>query len=159
MDPVAKKTLLRRFHYGLFVLTARHGERPGMMTVNFVTQSAFEPPCVAVAMELASETRTLVEASGAFALNLLGEDQRDLAGKLGKHSARDPRKLEGIDWRPGPVTGSPVLAETLGWLECRVTGRIPSGDHWLYVAEVVDAVVQREGGLLTMAAAGYRHFG
>lgn len=159
MDVVAKKALLRRFHYGLFVLGARHETGLGMMTVNFVTQSSFDPPCLAVAMELQSATRDLVELSGCFALNLLDEEQRDLAGKLGRHSIRDPGKLEGIAWEPGPVTGAPVLPAALGWLECRVIGRVESGDHRLYVGEVIEARVLREGSLLSMTEAGYRHSG
>jgi len=159
LDPAVKKTVLRWFTYGLHAVTAADGDEFALMTANFVTQSSFTPPHLTVAVEVESKTHRLIEASGAFAVNVYGADQRDLAGQLGRTSARSPEKVEGVAWRPGPETGSPLLADCLGWLECRVTGSLPSGDHTVYVAEVVEAGVNREGGPLIMSEAGFRHSG
>ena len=159
MDEAAKKTVLRWFTYGLHAVTAAHGGDVAMMTANFLTQSAFTPPHVTVAVEIDSKTHRLIEASQAFAINVYGAEQRELAGQLGKRSAKAPNKTEGIAWHAGPVTGSPILEASLGWLECRVTGSLPSGDHTVYVAEVVEAGVTREGTPLSMAESGFRHSG
>jgi flavin reductase (DIM6/NTAB) family NADH-FMN oxidoreductase RutF len=160
VDPAAKKTVLRWFTYGLHAVTAADAGETAMMTANFITQSSFTPPFVTVAVEVDSKTHRLIEASGAFAVNVFALGQRELAGQLGKQSAKVPAKAEGVAWRPGPETGSPLLEDCLGWLECRVTGSLPSGDHTVYVAEVVEAGVNQEGGApLTMAEAGYRHSG
>src|ERR687885_689387 len=43
MDEQANKTALRRIPYGLFLLTARHGEDVASATVNWVTQTSFGP--------------------------------------------------------------------------------------------------------------------
>jgi flavin reductase (DIM6/NTAB) family NADH-FMN oxidoreductase RutF len=40
-----------------------------------------------------------------------------------------------------------------------VVGEMPSGDHVLILAEVVDAHFQREGTALTLAETGFRYFG
>ena len=159
MDEAAKRIVLRWFTYGLHAVTAAHGGEVAMMTANFITQSAFTPPHVTVAVEVDSKTHRLIEASGAFAVNVFESGQRELAGQLGKRSAKVPDKAEGIPWQPGPVTGSPILDACLGWIECRVTGSLPSGDHTVYVAEVVEAGVRREGAPLTMAESGFRHSG
>ena len=159
MDEAAKKTVLRWFTYGLHAVTAAHGGEIAMMTANFLTQSSFTPPCLTVAMEVDSKTHRLVEASRVFAINVFSADQRDLAGQLGKKSAKVPDKIAGVAWHPGPVTGSPILDAGLGWLECRVTASLPSGDHTVYVAEVVEAGVMRAGISLTMAESGFRHSG
>lgn len=159
MNENAKRQVLRWFTYGLHAVTATHGAEVAMMTANFVTQSSFDPPHVTLAAELESKTRRLIEASGAFALNVFESGQRKLSGQLGRKSAKQPDKIEGIAWQPGPVTGSPILDACLGWLECRVTGSLPSGDHVVYVAEVVEAGIIREGEPLTMAEAGFRHSG
>lgn len=159
MDEAAKKTILRHFTYGLHAVTAAHGGEIAMMTANFLTQSSFTPPFVTVAMEVDSKTHRLVEASGAFAINVYGSSQRELAGQLGRKSAKHPDKAAGVAWHPGPATGSPILESCLGWLECRVTGSLPSGDHTVYVAEVVEAGIVRDGAPLTMAESGFRHSG
>lgn len=159
MDPIAKKATLRLFTYGLYAVTARHKDEVAMMTANFITQSAFDPPRVALAVEADSKTRRVIEASGALAINVFESGQRELAGQLGRQSIKAPDKTEGVEWTPGPVTGSPLLAAALAWLECRVAGQLPSGDHVLFVAEVVEAGVNRQGTPLTMAEAGFKHSG
>lgn len=47
MDADVKKTALRMIPYGLYVLTAENGEgRAAAATVNWVTQTSFDPPLV-----------------------------------------------------------------------------------------------------------------
>ncbi len=55
MNEAAKKTVLRAFPYGLYAITVAHGGDEHGMTANWVTQTAFEPPMVAVAVENTSK--------------------------------------------------------------------------------------------------------
>ncbi|MBI4772385.1 MAG: flavin reductase family protein [Chloroflexi bacterium] len=159
MDEQTKKTALRMFTYGMYAVTAKHAGEVAAMTANFLTQSSFTPPMVAVAVEVDSKTHRVIEASGAFAVNVFESGQRELAGQLGRKSRKSPDKFDGVAWTPGPATGAPILEAALGWVECRVTGKVESGDHTIYVAEVVEAGVHREGAPLSMAEAGFRHSG
>ncbi|MCW5851738.1 MAG: flavin reductase family protein [Anaerolineae bacterium] len=159
MDQAAKKTLLRMFNYTLFAVTSAHDAEVSGMTANWVAQASFEPPMIMLAVEADSHSLKVIQASGAFALNVLERGQRELAGQLGRATAKKPDKLVGLATHPGPATGAPILDAALGWLECRVTGSLPAGDHIVVVAEVVEAGVQAEGQPLTMADAGFRYFG
>lgn len=159
MDQAAKKTVLRHFPYGLYVVTCgSEGEDHGM-TANWLTQCSFEPPMVAVAVENTSRTIGMIRDSHHFAINLLRKDQRDLAGKLGRSSDQAPQKLKGIKTKPAPVSGLPVLADCLGWVECRVVATLPAGDHTLVLGEVVAAGVENEGEVLTLEEAGFKYSG
>jgi flavin reductase (DIM6/NTAB) family NADH-FMN oxidoreductase RutF len=159
VDPAVKKSVLRLFTYGLYAVAARHGDEASGMTANWVVQSSFEPPMLALAVEADSHTCQVIQASGAFAVSVYETGQRELAGKLGRTFAKHPEKLGGLGWQPGPATGSPVLDEALGWLECRVRGSLPSGDHIVFVAEVVEAGQNREGMPLTLKEAGFKYSG
>ena len=159
MDEAAKKTVLRHFPYGLYVLTVSHGGEDHGMTANWVTQASFEPPMVAVAVENTSKTIGMIRDSHHFAVNLLQKDQRDLAGKLGRSSEQAPQKLKGLKTKPAPVSGTPVLADALGWLECRLMITVPAGDHTLVLGEVVEAGLEREGEPLTLQEAGFKYSG
>jgi flavin reductase (DIM6/NTAB) family NADH-FMN oxidoreductase RutF len=159
MDQATKKTVLRMFTYGLYAVTAQHGDEMSAMTVNWIVQSSFEPPMLTLAVEADSHSRQVIQASGAFAVNLYETGQRELAGQLGKTWAKHPEKFDGIQWRPGPVTASPLLEPALGWVECRIVGSLPSGDHVLFVAEVVDVGLNREGMPLTLKEAGFKYAG
>ena len=39
MDEAIKKTVLRMFTYGLYAVTAKHGDEMSVMTANWITQS------------------------------------------------------------------------------------------------------------------------
>jgi flavin reductase (DIM6/NTAB) family NADH-FMN oxidoreductase RutF len=159
MDEAAKKQVLRLFTYGLHALTARDGDEASAMTVNWVTQVSFDPPLIAVSIERESRTGALALRTGRFALCIFASEQRELAGLLGRHSAKVPEKFAAVAWEPAPVTGCPLIAGTLGALECRVTHTIDAGDSVLTLAEVIAAHTIGDGEPLTMRAAGFRHAG
>lgn len=159
MDPAIKKKVLRKFTYGLYVVTTAHGDDHGAFTANWLVQSSFEPPMITIAVEHAAHSRQVLEAGGVFAVHVLRADQRELAGQFGRATAKVGDKLADYPTHPGS-TGCPLLEDTLGAIECRVVGQLPSGDHILFVAEVVDAhEFQPDGDPLTMAAAGFRYSG
>jgi flavin reductase (DIM6/NTAB) family NADH-FMN oxidoreductase RutF len=159
MDDPAKKTILRHFPYGLYVISVAAGGEEHGMTANWVMQAAFEPPMVVVALENTSKTLGMVRDSRHFAVNIILASQRDLAGKLGRSSEQTPQKLKGIKTKPAPVSGTPVITDCLGWVECRVVATLPSGDHTLVLGEIVAAGVEHEGEPLTMQEAGFKYSG
>jgi flavin reductase (DIM6/NTAB) family NADH-FMN oxidoreductase RutF len=145
--------LFARTDRELWLLTARAGDRRGGLIATFVGQASIVPDLPRVLVGLAKQHHTwgLVETSNAFALHLLGEEHLDWVWRFGLRSGRDFDKLEGIASTPG-VTGSPLLDGALGWLECRVEGRLDTGDRTAYLAEVVRASSNRPGPALTAQA-------
>ncbi|MHB8620032.1 MAG: flavin reductase family protein [Chloroflexota bacterium] len=158
MDEAAKKSVLRMFTYGLYAVTVRQGDRRNGFTANWLSQASFEPPMVMLAVESDGASLDMIDATGMFAVNAYASGQRELAGALGKKSRNVPDKLAGIGYTDGTL-GLPLLKDALGYLECRVTGKLPAGDHTVYVAEVVEAGQLREGESLTMKETGFRYFG
>src|SRR2546427_3653978 len=120
MNEAAKETVFRHFTYGLYAVTVkREGDEHGI-TANWVSQASFEPPMVVVAVESRSKIIELIRDAHHFAINVSHEGQRDLAEKLGRAGAGASQKLKGIKTKPTPASGAPVLADALGWVECRV---------------------------------------
>ena len=160
MDPAAKKTILRQFPYGLYAVTVAHNGEEHGMTANWLTQAAFEPPMVVVAVENSSKTIGMIRDARHFAINVFQQGQRELAGKLGRSSDQTPQKLKGIRTKPAPAAGTPVLADALGWVECRLVATLPAGDHTLVLGEVVAAGVEHEGApALTLQETGFKYSG
>ena len=160
LDPAAKKTVLRHFSYGLYAVTAAHGEERGVFTANWVAQVSFDPPLVVVSVEHDSSTLGLIRASGRFAVCPLREGQKDLAGKLGRPRQRTGDKFDAFELATVPtLTGPPALADTLGFVACTVVSETPAGDSVVLLGEVVEALELGEGEPLTMRAAGFRHAG
>jgi flavin reductase (DIM6/NTAB) family NADH-FMN oxidoreductase RutF len=143
MDEQAKKTALRRIPYGLFLLTARNGEDIASGTINWVTQTSFRPPLVAVGIKQDSHPYAVVKGSGAFALNVLGADQQEIAQRFFGTVTPEGNRLGPVTFRPG-TTGSPVINESPAWWECRVVGVLEQGDHHVFLGEVVEAGVNND---------------
>ncbi|HEY7365942.1 MAG TPA: flavin reductase family protein [Methylomirabilota bacterium] len=143
MDPNAKKTALRMIPYGLYVLTAAHGDgRVAAATVNWVTQASFEPPLVAVGVKADSHAHALIKETGAFALNVLGKGQQALAFTFFKPAERQGQTISGESFRPG-ATGAPILTNTPAFVECRVEATVEKGDHSVFIGRVVEAGFSR----------------
>jgi flavin reductase (DIM6/NTAB) family NADH-FMN oxidoreductase RutF len=159
MDTAAKKSLLGHFPYGLFVVTVSHHGNEHGMTANWVMQAAFEPPMVAVAVENTAKTMSMIRDAHHFAVNVLQKGQRDLAGKMGRTSHQAPEKLRGIKTKLAPGSDTPVLADSLGWLACRLVTTLPAGDHTIVLGEVIEAGVEHDSEPLTLKETGFSYSG
>jgi flavin reductase (DIM6/NTAB) family NADH-FMN oxidoreductase RutF len=158
MDPAIAKKVLRLFTYGMYVVTSKAGNDLGAFTADWVFQVSFEPRMLAISVENDAFSLRVMRKSKVFAVNVLESGQRELAGQFGRSTAKVGNKLEGYSYTDGS-TGSPLLAEALGAVECRIVSEQTAGDHILFVAEVVDAHLNREGEPLTMKETGFRYFG
>ncbi|HEY7035340.1 MAG TPA: flavin reductase family protein [Thermomicrobiales bacterium] len=160
LDPQAKKTVLRQFTYGLYAVSAAHDGDRGIFTANWLSQVSFEPPLVAVSVELDSSTLPLIRASGRFVVSPLASDQTELAGSLGRPKKRAGDKFATLNLATVETdSGDPAPADALGYVVCSVVSETPAGDSVILIGEVVEARVLAEGDSLTMRAAGFRHAG
>jgi flavin reductase (DIM6/NTAB) family NADH-FMN oxidoreductase RutF len=159
LDPAAKKTVLRWFTYGLYVVTTRDGEETGAFTANWLSQASFDPPLVMVSVEKDSHSLPIIRASKTFTVNVLETGQRRLAGHFGKKTAKVGDKLADIEHYQND-SGLPILNESLGYVVCTVINEMDAGDSVVVLGEVVEAATHREEAEpLTMAEAGFRHSG
>jgi flavin reductase (DIM6/NTAB) family NADH-FMN oxidoreductase RutF len=134
----AKKTVLRMIPYGIYVLTADAEGTLTASTVNWVTQSAFTPPLLVVGVKADSGSYQTIRRAQAFALNMLGKEQKALAFTFFRPADVSNGKISGQSFRKG-ATGAPILIDALGAIECRVSSVVEQGDHHIFVGEVVEA--------------------
>jgi flavin reductase (DIM6/NTAB) family NADH-FMN oxidoreductase RutF len=126
---------MRAFPSGLAVVTVNAGgERLGL-TVGSLVSLSLEPPLIGIAVSRYAAMHELLRGAGTFGVSLLAADQSALA----QHFARGVPPIamwRGIESHDGE-TGAPLLDGALGWLECRVEAEHSTGDHTLFVGEVV----------------------
>jgi flavin reductase (DIM6/NTAB) family NADH-FMN oxidoreductase RutF len=94
-------------------------------------------PRVLVQIYKRNYSHDLIYNSGAFALNFLRQDQLNLIKEFGLVSGRDQDKLAGVtyDFRG---SGSPILEECWGFLDCRVVNAMDGGDMTCFLGEVLE---------------------
>ena len=119
----------------IYILTARDGDDVGAATVNWVTQTSFEPPLIAIGVKAGSGPLEVLKKVGNFALNMCAKSQQDMAFGFFK-----PAKVEGetISGEPFHLdsTGSPILENTPASVEFKV---VEKGDHHVVIGEVINA--------------------
>jgi flavin reductase (DIM6/NTAB) family NADH-FMN oxidoreductase RutF len=112
------------------------GQKAGLTVVSLVSLS-LEPPLVGIAVRRHAALHELVREAGSFAVSILAAEQDGLA----QHFARGVPPIalwQGIETREGSI-GAPLLEGALGWIECRLTSEHQTGDHTLFVGDVVSA--------------------
>ena len=63
----------------IYILTARDGDDVGAATVNWVTQTSFEPPLIAIGVKAGSGPLEVLKKVGNFALNICAKGQQGMA--------------------------------------------------------------------------------
>lgn len=135
---------LRTLTYGLYVVTSRSGDGFAAATVNFLTQTSFNPPLVVVALKRDSGLQRAVESSRAFAVNVPSSDQKSLAADFFKPVRVEGNALNGHPFKLSRTLSLPVLEECPAWFECQVVEKVDQGDHVIYVGRVVDGELVRQ---------------
>ncbi|HEY2300189.1 MAG TPA: flavin reductase family protein [Jatrophihabitans sp.] len=124
---------LGHFCTGVTVIAAVTAEAE---PVGFACQSfaalSLDPPLVLFCPGKSARTWPLIEQSGAFCVNVLAHDQRDVSAVFGKAGAD---KFASIEWQPAP-SGAPLLRGVVTWVDCTVESVVDGGDHWIVVGRV-----------------------
>ncbi len=125
-----------RFATGVAIVTASAADgTPHGLTINSFASLSLDPPLVMVAIDRRVGFLGVFEEHGAFAVNILGEHQRELSNRF---AVLPEGRFSGVSWARG-LTGSPVLDGVIGVLECRIERVFDAGDHRVLVGLAVAA--------------------
>jgi flavin reductase (DIM6/NTAB) family NADH-FMN oxidoreductase RutF len=128
-------SLVQRLTQGVYVVGVAHGEARNAFTAAWVMQVSFDPLLLALSINPRHSSYGLLKQSQAFSVNVLKNNQMELAAHFGRPARAD--KLALMDWTTGRA-GTPLLREALAWFECQVVSEHPAGDHVLVLGRVVD---------------------
>ncbi|KNB51464.1 reductase [Streptomyces caatingaensis] len=139
------RAALARLAAGVVLVTAHdpeegpRGEDVGMTATAFLSVS-LDPPLVMVSVRNDSRMEDLLDRQPMWAVSLLSESQRHIAGRFAmKGRVSDRLLFEDIAWERGAIAGAPLVRGSLAVLECRTEQRVSAGDHTLYIGRVLAA--------------------
>jgi flavin reductase (DIM6/NTAB) family NADH-FMN oxidoreductase RutF len=138
VDPEMLRAVMRHWPTGVTVMSTRAEGATHGMTVNSFTSVSLEPALVLVCIEQNVRTHAMVLRSGVFALSFLRVGQERVSDRFAGRDTENTDRFEGLEIISA-VTGSPILAENMGYLDCVVNASHPAGNHTIFVAEVVAA--------------------
>ena len=129
----AFRDALRQFSSGVTIVTIKTEDDVHGLTIAAFTSVSAEPPLISVVINSGNRGHSLLTRPGAvFAVNILREDQRELADCFAWK--KEERFAQGI-WDVA-VTGAPVLKDALAWLDCTIYVQQRAGTHTLFIGEV-----------------------
>jgi flavin reductase len=144
---------MRLFPAGICVVGANAGGDRIAVTIGSLTSLSLEPPLVGVSVGKDLALHEVLRTAGAFGVSILRGDQAHLADRFAR--GMPPIALwHRIETRSGS-TGSPLLADALALLDCRVWAEYDVGDHTLFVGEVVWVAEGEPGPALAYREHGY----
>ncbi|CAL9499650.1 NADH-dependent flavin reductase [Streptomyces sp. enrichment culture] len=166
------RAALSRLAAGVVLVTAKEppldpddprapaGEDVGMTATAFMSVS-LDPPLVLVSLREGSRMDELLEEQPLWAVSVLAEGQRQIAGRFAMRGRISDRLLfQDIPYERGEHTDAPLVGGALATLECRTEQRVPAGDHTLVIGRVLSAALPAsDGGPLTYFRGRYRHLG
>ena len=138
-DPSLAKAPLQ-LPCSVVILSAASDTSQGAMTASAMSVSQ-SPPLVSVSASKTFTTYKLIEESKEFAINIIADNQQELAQKFGSIHGYEVDKIAefGITTEPASRIRAPLISGCYSCMECQVKHSLwdIEGNHAIYIGEVV----------------------
>jgi len=155
VDDVRESTFrdaISLFATGVTVITSRTETGPAGMTASAVTSLSLNPVMLLVCISTRLPTHEVLESTGRFAVNVLGESDSALALRFA---------TPGIDKFSGVPNsergGVPILHNSIAYFVCDVHERFAGGDHSIFTGAVTQLGLRRGARPLLYFGARFGH--
>lgn len=131
-DAAAKA--IGRIPSGCAILTAGDAVTGTALLASWMQQCSFDPPAVSVCVKKGRPVEAVIDDTGGFVLNIVGENTGPMFKHFGKGFAPAEPAFEGLSVEADP--NGVILADAIAHVSCCVADKFDAGDHWLYVGRV-----------------------
>jgi len=141
---------LTRFATGVTVVTTLEqtdgDPQPWGTTVNSFTGISLDPPLVLVSIGRERSIHPIIERTGRFGVNILGEGSQQISDCFAGAPSPLPRSgFCNADYQLSRA-GLPVLEQAIAYLSCDVDRIIEAGDHTIYLGTVIETACRDDVG-------------
>ena len=139
MDPV----VMQKIGYGLYVLSAKEGEKDNGCIINTLIQVTQTPMRVSITVNKANHTHDMIMRTGAFNVSIISQEAKfDLFTRFGFQSGRDADKFAGFDGVKRTANGILAVTDSCNsYLSAKLFHTIDLGTHTMFLADVTDGEV------------------
>ena len=144
---------MHKLSYGLFVLTAKDGDKDNGCIINTAIQVASEPNQLSISVNKANLTHDMILKTGVFTVSAINQRAGfDLFKRFGMQSGRDVDKFDGFAACARAANGLYYITEGVNAYFCgKVTQSIDLGSHTLFIAAIEDMEVLNDEPSTTYA--------
>ena len=150
------RATLGAFATGVTVITTRGEDHLYGMTATAFSSVSMDPPLVLVCVKTNAEGSGIISGNAVFAVNILAAHQEPISNYFA--SKDRPRGRDAVAEVPHTtvVTGSPRIDDVVAYLDCRLVETHESGDHLIFIGEVLALDVDKEAEPLLFHGSRYR---
>ncbi|MDI3502349.1 MAG: hypothetical protein PWR13_900 [Archaeoglobi archaeon] len=137
------------------LVTSKAGEKENVLSVAWHMPTSHEPPLVLISIAFHRFSHELIKKGGEFVINVPPKELLPAVELCGSVSGRSIDKFEkaGLTKIPSKKVSPPSIKECIAHVECRVVDSFITGDHEVFVGEVVYAQAEEgvfENGSFTL---------
>lgn len=136
-----------KFKSGVYVVTTVIDDVKYGWTVSWCSKISFQPPLVMISIGKNRKDHEKFKEAEVFAVNVLGDNHIEIGRHFGMTSGENINNFDGINCIE-LETGSPILKDSVGSLDCKIVKTIDAGDHVIFIGEVLDAIDRDGDGLV-----------
>ena len=139
MPKIVKKSFTALRPVPVVLVSCGHGEQANIITIAWTGILCSKPPQVGIGVRPSRHSHGLIREAEEFVLNVPGQNLLDEVEYCGFNSGRDVDKFARRALTPVPASTvqTPLIAECLLNIECRLAQTINLGSHDLFIGQVV----------------------
>lgn len=157
-----EEAVRRKYPEQIVLVTSVGSNRPpNIITLGWMMFTSGEPPLLAISVGKTRHSHALIQETEEFVCAFPGSDLKEAVLFCGTRSGREVDKFKATGLTPvkAKQVKPPLIGECLVNLECKVRKQIATGDHTIFVGEIVAAWRQEPGeGQKRLFNLGEGHF-
>ena len=131
------RNVLSKFATGVTIVsTVDHDGKPVGMTANSFTSVSLDPPLILFCIDKKARFNTPLTAEKSLAINILSEEQQEISNRFANPSMTSEERFLGLKLLSDYAY--PVFDDNVGVLIAQLQQTHDGGDHWIYIAKVIE---------------------
>jgi len=120
--------------------------KPDVMPAGWSMVTSGKPPMLAISVGHERYTHKLIEETEEFVIVFPNEKMKGLIEYTGSCSGREVDKFSeyGIETVKSRYVKPPLIKDAVACFECKVRGKLVTGDHTIFAGEVLASYVSKE---------------
>ena len=145
------KKAMYKLSYGLFVLTARDGDKDNGCIINTAIQAASTPNQISICVNKANYTHDMIMKTGAFTVSVISQKATfDLFKHFGFQTGKEVNKFTDFTECSRGENGIYYVTKgTNAYISVKVTKTEDIGSHTMFIGEITDMEVLSEDASAT----------
>jgi 3-hydroxy-9,10-secoandrosta-1,3,5(10)-triene-9,17-dione monooxygenase reductase component len=155
LDVAQLKAVMGHFATGVTIVAGIESDEPIGFTAQSFHSLSIAPPLILVCPSKTVASWPRIRKAGKFCVSILSREQEAVGMTF---ASKSTDKFNGVDWRPAPGTGSPMLDGSVAWIDCELEAEHDGGDHTIVVGRVIHVDAAEGPHPLLFYRAGFGRF-